>query len=168
MTSAFQLYWRAMEARDLRDVSRLAAEIHRDYPESNAVLTEKFERFPDGCFMCTNGSDTFGYLLSHPWRRFDPPLLDTCLGQLPEAPECYYIHDLALAPAAQGLGMARLSLNEILRLTNELNLEVISLVAVSNSAVFWQHQHFQIHENPAISEKLRSYGTGAHYMEKVI
>lgn len=168
MTTAFQLYWRAMEARDLREVSRLAGEIHQDYPETDAVLTEKFERFPRGCFICTNGSDIFGYLLSHPWRRYDPPLLNTCLGHLPEAPDCYYIHDLALAPTAQGSGMARLTLNEILRLTNELNLEVISLVAVGNSAEFWQHQHFQIHENPAISEKLKSYGAGVYYMERTI
>lgn len=168
MNDGSRLSWRAMVASDMPEVSRLAAEIHLDHPESDMVLIEKFNCFPKGCFVCSNGSDILGYMLSHPWKRYNPPPLDTCLEALPVNPDTYYIHDLALSSAAQGCGMARLVVEDLICLAKAVNLPVISLVAVGKSASFWKRQGFNIHQSSALIKKLRSYGSEAHYMERAL
>ena len=41
-----------------------------------------------------------------PWKSFDIPALNTVLPALPDWPDNYYIHDIALLDAARGSGAA--------------------------------------------------------------
>lgn len=161
-----RLYWRPMSADDLGAVSKLASEIHPDFPESDNVFRDKLERFPKGCFMLMDDDIPSGYLLSHPWMRCDPPPLNSLLPVLPNSADTLYIHDLALAVAARGHAMAEQIIGEIVKLVQALKLPVISLVAVGGSERFWERQKFIVVDSKPLREMLKSYGAQAVYMER--
>ncbi|MBF6601939.1 MAG: GNAT family N-acetyltransferase [Sphingorhabdus sp.] len=163
-----RLHWRPMTADDVGAVSKLASEIHPDYPESDSVFRDKLERFPKGCFMLMDRDIPSGYLLSHPWKRCEPPPLDSLLPVLVQRPDSLYIHDLALAKAARGHAMGEQIIGEIVKLTQALKLPVISLVAVGGSERFWERQNFRVVDSEPLHEKLKSYGAQAVYMERSV
>lgn len=157
--------WRKMRGTDIKAVSGLASIIHQDFPESDSVLRDKFEQFPEGCFMLCENEVPSGYLLSHPWKSLSPPPLNTTLGKLPEHPDTYYIHDLAIAVNARGYGMAKLIIDQVFVLAEALHLTTISLVAVSGSYRFWEFRNFKRVENSRLTSKVATYGELACYME---
>ncbi len=163
-----RFHWRPMVSDDLKAVSNLASDIHADFPESDSVLLEKLKLFPEGCYILAEGSMISGYLLSHPWKRHDPPALDNLLGCLPPRYDTYYIHDLALAGSARGHGMAGPIIEEIVKLARSLQLTSVSLVAVGGSKGFWKHQKFRIISTADLDKKLETYGAQAHYMERSV
>lgn len=136
------LRWRSTVPADFTAVSKLASNIHVDFPESDIVMQEKFQQFPTGCCTLAVGSDILGYLLSHPWKRCQPPPLNKLLGRLPPEPDAYYIHDLALAVSARGRGMAELIVDDTISLARFLKLDCVSLVAIGGSQGFWGKQKF--------------------------
>lgn len=152
--------WRAMRAGDLPAVEAVAQAIHVDYPEDDAVFAERLRLCPEGCLVLDGPAGIVGYLISHPWRLGDPPALDTLLGALPAAPDTWYIHDLALAPAARGSGAAGRVVERAVALAAKLGS--LSLISVGGSGPFWRRQGFA--EAPAPAGKLGSYGAGAAYM----
>lgn len=162
------MQWRPMLDADLNAVSKLAANIYANLFESDFILQEKLRQFPGGCYILENQGLFAGYVLSHPWLRFNPHPLDTPLGALPENPDTYYIHDLALAVSARGSGMAEEIIEEIVKIARSMNLAFISLVAVGGAEKFWQRQKFEIIAAPDLAKKLISYDTGAFYMERAV
>lgn len=157
-----------MTAGDFKAVPKLASDIHVDFPESDIVLQEKLKHFPAGCYTLVEGDLIAGYLLSHPWKRNDPPPLDNLLGSLPPHPDTYYIHDLALAASTRGHGMAEQMVEEIVKLARSLKLASVSLVAVGGSEGFWEHQKFRIIGTADLEKRLETYGAQAHYMERPV
>ena len=141
-----------MRAADLPAVERLAETIHLDHPERPEVFAERLALCPEGCWVLGNIA---GYVISHPWRLGAPPPLDTLLGVLPAAPHTWYIHDLALAPAARGTGAAGAI---IARIAAACALPTMSLVSVGASSGFWHRQGFR--PTPLPPGKLDTYGTG--------
>jgi hypothetical protein len=97
-----QAAWHSLAATDLAAVSAIAACVHPGLPERPAVLAEKRALCPEGCRKLVLDGRIVGYGLSHPWRLFDVPPLDTPLGRLPKAPDCLYLHDVAILPEARG------------------------------------------------------------------
>ena len=76
--------WRAMEAADLAAVERVAAHVHPDYPEDEAVFAERLSLCPEGCLVLARPlGDPCGYVVAHPWRLGQPPALNSLLGALP-------------------------------------------------------------------------------------
>lgn len=161
--------WRPMTPVDMDDVERIAEIVHPGFPEAGDVLAEKLALHPGGCFILqssANGS-AIGYLLSHPWRSADAPELDTLIGTLPE-PEVYYIHDIALLPAARGLRAGEAAARLVEAHTRELGLGTVALVAVNSSGGFWEKQGFVASDDPRWASKLASYGSDAMYMTRVV
>jgi len=156
--------WRPMAAADLPAVSRIAAEVHRDFPEDDAIFAERLALYPSGCLILGSGGERLGYALSHPWRPAEPPPLNTRLHALPERPGTYYLHDVALLPAARGQGAARRLLARLEREAGEL--PEISLVAVGGTTGFWGRLGFTVVELPGLGAKLANYGADARYMRK--
>ena len=95
-----------MTAADLPAVNAIAAQVHVAYPEDAAVFAERLTLHPAGCCVLDGGTGVAGYVISHPWRIAEPPALDTLLGALPAPASTYYIHDIALLPAARRGGAA--------------------------------------------------------------
>jgi GNAT superfamily N-acetyltransferase len=153
---------------DIDAVLAIAAEVHPDFPEGEAVFREKLALFPDGCRMLIDASgQSGGYLVAHPWHKMAPPPLDSLLGAVP-ASGTFYFHDLALLPASRGTGAGKAIVEAILADAARLGFDSASLVAVNGSAPFWQAQGFVILHDDEITAKLASYGEDARFMARGI
>lgn len=153
-----------MQPGDLPEVVRIAAAVHPpDLAEAPAVFAERQALYPQGAWMLTRGGTPLGYLLAHPWRTGTIPPLDTPLGVLPAGADCLYLHDIALLPAARGLGAAAAI---VAQLAAAATYPRLALVAVGGSARFWRGQGFVPVDRPELAAKLAGYGEGARYMER--
>lgn len=157
-----------MRPADLRAVERVGEAVHLDYPEDPEVFAERLALFPFGCHVLEHHGAVQGYVISHPWRRAAPPSLNAMLGALPDRPATFYIHDLALLPAARGHGVARRVVRSLAAMTISLGLTEMSLVAVGGSGGFWAGQGFTALDLPELAAKLASYDASAAYMRRVL
>lgn len=159
--------WRRMGEGDLPAVGAIAARVHPDYPEDDAIFAERLRLYPAGCRVLDLDGRAAGYALSHPWVS-GPPRLNTLLGALPAAPVTLYIHDVALLPAARGCGAAPRLLGQLAELARTAGLTSLSLVAVNGSAAFWERQGFGLVRDPAVEQELRSYDPAPCFMARSV
>lgn len=166
--------WRAMEPADLDRVMTIAEVVHPDYPEDRAVFAERLALYPEGCAMAeTYGAESdgacIGYIVMHPGRLGAPPPLDAPLGGLPDAPDCLYLHDVALLPAARGLGLGAAALERMNALAARQGFRWLALTSTPGARAFWDAQGFLPHDGgPDLRAKLASYGGGMTYMTKPV
>jgi ribosomal protein S18 acetylase RimI-like enzyme len=154
-----------MTAGDLPDVAAVADRVHPAYPEDLAVAVERLALYPAGCRVLAEASGALlGYVLSHPWHSAAPPALDSLLGALPSSTPSYYIHDLALLPAARGTGAADAVVRALASDAAAAGFRDMQLVAVNGSTGFWQRHGFRRVERPELAPKLRSYDEDACFM----
>ncbi len=153
-----------MAAGDIAAVAAIAARVHPDFPESPAVFAERQRLAPAGCLMLQTGDAAEGYVLSHPWTLASPPVLDTLLGALPAAPDCWYLHDLALLPSTRGAGLGPVAVDLLAARARAAGLPRMALVAVNGSAPFWLRQGFDPAPPPA--KGLAGYGADAVFMTR--
>jgi GNAT superfamily N-acetyltransferase len=156
-----------MAPADLPAVMRVAARVHPGYPEDEAVFAERLRLAPEGCHVLAAGDGTLrGYLVSHPWPAGAVPALNSLLGAIPPGTANWYLHDLALLPAARGTGAAGRIVAAIARHAAEAGHASLALVAVADSAGFWRRQGFREVDDPALALKLASYDDAARYMRR--
>ncbi|MEH2509311.1 GNAT superfamily N-acetyltransferase [Nitrobacteraceae bacterium AZCC 1564] len=158
--------WRPMAQRDLPTASALAAFIHPAYPEDDAVFAERLALYPAGCRIFDHGGNAQAYVVSHPWRRFEAPALNSLLGALPTMPSTFYIHDLALSPAVRNTGAASQIVAWLAEHALAEDIRHMSLIAVNGSAGFWQRQGFAVTNDATLARALGSYAGDAQYMER--
>lgn len=159
--------WRTLTLNDLPQVGALADAVHQAYPERPEVAVERLRLFPAGCFVAEVDGAFCGYGLTHPWIDGAPPALDSLLGGLPAAPDCLYVHDVALNVAARGRGLGRALVGRLTDLAAAHGLPRLSLIAVGGSAPGWRAMGFhEVPVNPAsaLAAKLASYDADAVYM----
>ena len=124
------------------DLPRVVAVQRDSYPqelwEDAAIFREKQRVFPEGALGWYEGGVLQAYLFVHPWHKGETAPLFTENMSLPEQPDCLYLHDLAIAPAARGKGAARALVTAAFALAEQNGLQYFSLVAVQNSESFWQ------------------------------
>ena len=149
---------------DLAAVGNIATEVHPDYPEDAAVFEERLGLYPAGCHVYADGAAITGYILSHPWIDRQPPALNTKLGGIPANADTYYIHDIALLGQSRGQDAARSILRTLVELARQSGFTNLSLIAVNDSAAFWQKLGFKIVDGNALNEKLKSYDEQARFM----
>jgi ribosomal protein S18 acetylase RimI-like enzyme len=166
LTPAATLHWREMTAADLPAVQALADAIHPEFPEDAAVFADRLALHPAGCFILVGNGGTSGYALSHPWLDRQPPKLNAILGQLAAPATTYYIHDLALLPAARKSGAAAAIVEMLAKHASALRLQNMTLVAVNNSVHFWRRQGFDTVVDPDLDRRLRSYDAQACFMRR--
>lgn len=159
--------WRRMAPADLPAVMAIAAVVHPDYPEDEAVFAERLRLAPEGCHVLAAGDGALqGYLVSHPWPAGVIPALNSLLGEIPQGVANWYLHDLALLPSARGSGAAGEIVVEIARHAAETGYTSLALVAVNDSTGFWRRQGFREVHDPALDRKLASYDDAARYMRR--
>lgn len=158
--------WRAMTGYDLEAVFDIANKVHPGFFESADVLAEKQMLYRNGCLLLEIAEQPRGYVLSHPWRLFDLPPLNTLLGSLPENADTYYIHDLALLPLARGIGASDRVISALTKHAGAMGFASMALVAVNGSAGFWARHGFVVEDRPELAEKLRAYEADARYMTR--
>ena len=153
-----------MRRADLAAVTALADRIHVDHPEQPAIFAERLKLFPAGCRVLAQDAVVVGYAIAHPGRLGAPPPLDTLLDGLPEAADCLYLHDIALAPEVARRGHGDELVARMIELAAQQGLAAIALVAVRGSAPFWQRHGFRVSGDATLRAKLASYGEDAAYM----
>ena len=124
-----------MEQSDLPIIHELSNRIYLGrYHEELVIFEEKFRLFPQGCFALEyDSSEIIGYCFSHPWMLEIPPALNTLLGTLPINASTYFIHDLAIAEAYRGNGLATLLLRVVSTIAKINRLRHVTLIAVNGS-----------------------------------
>jgi len=168
-----------MQPGDLPNVLTVQALAYADLMlESEATLASRLALSPKTCWVAVDASDAettgptdtgiAGYLFTHPWRLAAPPPLDTVLDALPDAPDCWYVHDMALAPRTRGAGVAGQLYAAALSAAQSLGLRASALVAVQQSQGFWARFGYRVtvDVSPQIAAKLAGYGDGAVFMTR--
>lgn len=156
--------WRPMRAGDLAEVSAISDAVHGAYTEPMAVYAERLDLYPDGCRVFEQDGAVAGYLITHPWHRDQPPKLGALLGDIPGDADTYYLHDIALLPAARGTGAGKAALDFVMDRARALGFADIALMAIGGADRFWAAQGF-VHVPHAVDP---SYGAGAHRMRMAI
>ncbi len=148
-----------MLATDLAQVERIGERVHPHYPEDAAILAERQRLYPQGCFMLERDA-VQAYAVSHPWRLFQPPKLNTKLHRIPDDPDTFYIHDIAILPEARRAGAGAAIVRLLAAHATAAQFPSMSLVAVAGSVPFWTRHGFQIEPCDALA----SYGDEARFM----
>ena len=160
------MHWRALTALDLPDVEAIATKVHPDFPEDLTVFAERQRLYSEGARLLELDGVPSGYILSHPWHFEALPELNSLLRAIPDDADTYYLHDLALLPAARGTGAAAMIVGDILRHARAMGFASVSLVAVNGSLPFWYKHGFRAHKAPELDHKLASYEAPARLMVK--
>ncbi|MFO7528697.1 MAG: GNAT family N-acetyltransferase [Marinobacter sp.] len=129
--------------------------------EDIAILQQKQHQSPDTCWVVTDGEGRVqGYLLAHHWPSVtDVPALDQPLPAV--GGDVMYIHDMALALNAQGLGRSMPLWQALTAQVRQENITTLALVAVNDSQAYWQKKGFEVSAPVAIE---KGYGKRAVQM----
>ncbi|OWV34771.1 hypothetical protein B5C34_12400 [Pacificimonas flava] len=154
-----------MRPADLAATVRLADEVFPDYREDRAVFAEKLWLYPEGCFVLPLDTENVGgYVFSHPWITGRVPALNQKLGALPPQCDCLYLHDLTLAPARRGQGLAGAMVRRLETHARQAAFERLALTSLAGSTAFWRAAGFRHGTLLSDEAPLTAYGPGAQYM----
>ena len=160
--------WCQLSASNIESLVRIADKLHPDLPESAQVFAERLKLFPEGCLALVEaeGGELYGYAISHPILRRQPPALNSLLGELASDADQYYIHDLVVVPEVRGWGLARNCIEKLLA-TVAKRYSTTSLVCVYGTAPFWGRFGFVPEKiDEGMEQKLLDYGDDATYLER--
>ncbi|GAK54772.1 GCN5-related N-acetyltransferase [Candidatus Vecturithrix granuli] len=151
---------KTMQEADLDAVLAIQAQAYRPYfHEARTCFAEKLRLYPQGCWVAWDDMRPAAYLVSHSWSQDQIVALHAPLQQLPQHPDCYYIHDLSVSPAFHGKGLGRIMVEKAKECALNIGLKTILLVAVQGSQSFWSKFGFQSLQPPSatIKKMLDSY-----------
>lgn len=159
--------WRPMRAEDIAPLTALSDAVHGAYSEPEAVYAERLVLYPAGCWVLSGvGGSLLGYCISHPWQGEVPPPLHALLGRLPDAPDSYYLHDIALDPAARGLRAGEGAIERVVAAARGAGLDALTLTAVAGADRYWARQGF-VATDPQ-PPALAGYGGEARWMRRML
>ncbi len=128
---------------------------------------------PQYCWVAQPGTPMspgalLGYLISYPWDAGLPPALDVPLPALPARADHWFLHDCAVVPAAQGLGVGQALVAAAAASAVDNGLTRASLVSLASAAGYWMRHGYAplAPQTPGLAEKLAGYGDGASYMSR--
>lgn len=152
---------RAITPSDWPDILAIQQQCYAELiNESQAVLQCKQQLAANCCFVLLQTTKVQGYCFAHPWQLGQPPKLNQLI-TLPTQQNSLYIHDMAVAKHAQGLGLASEALYHLRDLALQQQLSSLSLVAVNGAASYWQRFGFRRYP---LANALSGYGDSAEYM----
>ncbi|MEU9888861.1 GNAT family N-acetyltransferase [Sphaerisporangium sp. NPDC051011] len=128
--------------------------------EGRAVLESRAVPSPGTCFLLECGRRPAGYVLALPYPMFRCPDLAR------EEERAFrsrnlHLHDLVIAEAFRGRGLARRLLRHLQAAARAKTYERISLVAVADSEPFWSAHGYRPHPDVGLPG---GYGAHAVYM----
>lgn len=135
------------------------------YREDAEVLGSRIAAAPTCCWGAVKDGALCAYILSHSWPAAAPPPIGQALGPCPPG-DNWFIHDLAIAPGARGLGLGRALVARAAQAARALGLTRGDLVAVQGAAPFWAGLGYASPASlpPALAAKVAAYGDDARYM----
>lgn len=160
--------------------------------ESADFFLNRLSLAPGYCWVAraTDGGCLLGYLISYPWDQGLPPALDVPLNELPAGADHWFLHDCAVVPAAQGLGVGQALLRTAATAATENGMRRASLVSLESAVGYWLRHGYATATGFAadaagdsaeilaeeladelakkLAEKLAGYGPGARYLSRSI
>ncbi|WP_420994447.1 GNAT family N-acetyltransferase [Cupriavidus sp. 30B13] len=162
---------RPMAAADLPAILGIQAQCYRGaLHESGAALASRLALSPATCWVAAppgRPQALAAYLFSHMWPRDGLPPLDGVLARDWEGGELtWFVHDMAVAPAGQGQGLALRLYQAARAAALDAGLRSSRLVAVQSAAGWWGRLGYQqiAPVGAALSAKLAVYGDEAVWM----
>ncbi len=158
---------RRMRAADVADVLCIQAAC---YPppmqESEVTIRARLAAAPDCAWVAADGDGLCAYLVAYRSQLGKVTPLGGAFGTA--APDCMYLHDLAVAPRAGGRGLGPQLASAAWQAARHGGLRYSALVSVQDSHAFWSRLGYAVHDalDPAQRQRLRSYGVPAWYMVK--
>jgi GNAT superfamily N-acetyltransferase len=110
----------------------------RDLLEDEETFSCKLHLFPEGCLGAFEDGRLIAYVFSHPWSFGEYVPLHEELDSLPEAPDCVYIHDIAVLRAWRRQGIADMLITRLFDLAHAHHRGRVALVAVNRSERYWE------------------------------
>ena len=140
--------------------------------ESADFFLNRLALAPTHCWVAqaaaAPGGALLGYLVSYPWDAGLPPTLDAPLIALPEPADHWFLHDCAVAPSAQGLGVGQTLLRAAAGHATQTGLRRASLVSLGSAVGYWlRHGYAPVAAGGRdLAAKLEGYGPQASYMAR--
>ena len=139
--------------------------------ESADFFLNRLALAPAHCWVAqaaVPGDGLLGYLVSYPWDAGLPPTLDAPLTTLPEPADHWFLHDCAVAPSAQGLGVGQALLRAAAEYATQAGLQRASLVSLGSAVGYWlRHGYAPVAAGGReLAAKLEGYGPQASYMAR--
>lgn len=154
---------RQIEEDSWPQILRIQAEAYVDIePESLETLRSKWLNSPECCLLSVNAQGPCAYLLAHAWHSDSPPKLYQLAPPSPQG-DLLYIHDLAVAKRAAGMGVGKQMVTQLLGKATAQGFRKVILVSVQNSVPFWSKFGFEIDPQHKVNA---SYGAAAQLMYK--
>ncbi|WP_333798018.1 GNAT family N-acetyltransferase [Rheinheimera sp.] len=162
---------RQMQAFDLPAVVKLQDRCYSaELFEPAELLKRRFSAFPQSCWVACYQDKLWGYLFSYPGQLGKINALAADFVQV-TTPDCLYLHDMAVSLDARGQGVAQQLLTTAEQYAVAQGLNTLALVAVQNSASYWQQRGFEILSSLTATQQqnLASYsGQQALYLTKTL
>lgn len=157
-----------MRAGDGEAVQAISDTVHGRYTEPAAVYVERLRLYPAGCFVFEIDGQIAGYLVSHPWHRDHPPALGATVGTIPATADTYYLHDVALLPAARGTGAGTAAVALVMRQAAAAGFADVTLMAINGADRYWAAAGFAdvTPESALLAAKKAAYGPDARFMRR--
>ncbi|WP_454724211.1 MULTISPECIES: GNAT family N-acetyltransferase [Cupriavidus] len=163
---------RPMTPADLPAVLGIQAQCYRGtLHESGAALASRLALSPATCWVAAPAGQPqvlAAYLFTHMWPQDSLPPLDGTLARHWDSGEqlTWFVHDMAVAPAGQGQGLAVRLYQAAHAAALDAGLRSSRLVAVQAAAGWWGRLGYQqiAPTGAALSAKLAVYGDDAVWM----
>ncbi len=169
MSHAFQATLRPIRATDLDAVLRVQAACYPPAMQEPArVVAARIEQAGDTSFVAVHQD---GAILAYVFAYRSRLGAVTPLGasfEVDAAGDALYLHDLAVAPQAAGLGLARCLAAGLLAHAREARLAWCALVSVQDSRGFWERLGYRAAgcDGEDARTGLASYPAPALYMTR--
>lgn len=158
---------RPLAPADMPAAARLQEAVYQPlYHEPQAVLESRLTVAAPYCWGAFEGDELLAYILSHPWPAASPPPIGVMLTAPPQDAGNWFVHDLAISPAARGLGLGRALVGSAAGAALANGIARGDLVAVQGAWSFWERVGYAIPAEllPALAVKVAAYGPDARYM----
>lgn len=159
-----------MQAGDIHAILDVQAAVYpADLLEEASFFANRLELAPHTCRVAERGGALLGYLIAYPWDAGLPAALNQPLDALPSPATTWFVHDCAVAPAAQGLGVAAALLDDSAHGARRAGLRRAALVSLAPAVTYWQRRGYAPEaQSSALRAKLTQYGEGAVYMSRAL
>lgn len=161
---------RLMREHDIAAVLAIQEESYSDQLLENAeIIRQRLLSFPELAWVAEDAHGVCAYLFGYRSRAGKVTPLDAPFAE-PDAPDCLYLHDLAVSSRAAGHGIGPALVQRLLEQGHASRLKYSALVSVQDSQSFWNRLGYAAEEalDSAQQHNLASYGVPAVYMVKAL
>lgn len=144
-----------------------AANYPAELLEDHGFYANRLALAPEHCWAALDVQERLqGYLIGYPWDDGLPPVLGARLERLPAQASTWFLHDCAVHPDAQGLGVAGRLYRHAQGQARRARLPRGRLVSLPGAIGYWQRHHYRpVPTDAALAAKLAGYGPGACLMQ---